>query len=166
MSLWGALPVLSLLVSFPLNLFAAGGDPAAMLDEIGAGTVGFQVKDLTELGHYIKLIPTLSRDAVLHGPDWTPGTPAPLSPQKAAAIARRALVNLAGESNIAACKVSDITLNALYGSNDKKWYYSIVFGVPCHFKDAYSGKSISVIRWFGTVDVTMDGTWGIGLSPY
>jgi len=133
---------------------------AARINQLGAGgvypiTMGAK--------NEIHLQSALTRDEVLRGPDWTPGTPAPLAAEDAAGKARKALVKFAGEDNMKGVRVMGIKLAALYGTGYKKWYYEVEFGKQKSFKEF--GKVFSLIVSVAKVVVGMDGTVGLAVEP-
>jgi hypothetical protein len=109
----------------------------------------------------IEVRSTLPRDLILSGPYWTPGTALPLSAEKAASIARKALTQVAGEKYIAGWHITGISLSALYGTSYQKWYYTIEFGKMVSFKDPFSGVLRRSVQMMTKVDVAMDGTPGL-----
>ena len=102
---------------------------------------------------------TLSRETVLRGPDWTPGSaPAPLSAQKAVQIALQQLAGIVKDKDVTGWEVSTITTSALQGTDFRKWYYQIYFIKPLppdeKKRDQYGVLGEAVIF------VNMDGTPG------
>jgi len=135
-------------------------EDAARIDQLGAGglypiTMGAK--------NEIHLRSALTRDKVLRGPDWTPGTPPPLPAEDAAGKARKALVQFVGEDNMKGVRVMGIKLAALYGTGYKKWYYKVEFGKQTSFKDF--GQVITGIDTVAEVVVGMDGTVGLAVDP-